>query len=52
MNVNKHMFHYTDLTAAKGILEAGEIWMTHASFLNDKEEIRNGYELFRKLSEK
>ena len=48
----EHIFHYTNLVAVKGILESGCIWMTHAAYLNDTEEMRTGYKLFREMCEK
>lgn len=45
----EHIFHYTNLAAVQGILETGCIWMTHASYLNDTEEMQAGFNLFKNM---
>jgi len=42
------MYHYTDINALSNIITNRELWLTHASFLNDHTE---GQELFTLLTE-
>ncbi|MCG6146605.1 DUF2971 domain-containing protein [Leptospira bandrabouensis] len=50
---SKLLYHYTDIQALQGIVTSGELWATHASFLNDSQEIIHALNLintiFRKL---
>ena len=39
------LFHYTDAHGALGILQNSEIWLSHARFSNDKEEIKYAVQL-------
>lgn len=41
------IYHYTDLTAAKSIVENEKIWLTECRYLNDKEEFTNGLVFFK-----
>jgi hypothetical protein len=36
------IFHYTDATAVKSILEHEKMWLTDVRYLNDSEEMHNG----------
>jgi hypothetical protein len=46
------LYHYTDVLAVHSILKSRTIWLTDIRFLNDKEEHREGLEIFEKsLSE-
>lgn len=38
------IFHYTKAEGFKGIIKSKEIWMTNASFVNDKTELRASFE--------
>lgn len=41
--------HYTDLAGLKGIIESGELWLSHAAFLNDPQELEHGVDQTRKV---
>jgi len=43
------LYHYTDIYGLEGILKNKEFWVSNASFLNDKTEIKYTLELCRKL---
>lgn len=45
------VYHYTNLDGVKGIISSGQLWITQTVFLNDKEELVNGYKFFKKLCE-
>lgn len=36
------LFHYTDVSAVKSILEKEKMWLTDVRYLNDSEEMHNG----------
>lgn len=36
------LFHYTGINAVASILQGGKLWLTHMSFLNDYNELRDG----------
>lgn len=38
------LFHYTDVTAVKSILDANKLWLTDMRFLNDSQEMNHGIE--------
>src|SRR5689334_21737117 len=38
----KDLYHYTDLNGFLGILEKGDLWLTHSRFSNDEEEMAHG----------
>lgn len=46
------IFHYTDLSALKGIITEQSFWVTKSDFLNDKYEFRYAYKVIRKVCEK
>ncbi|EOU3080267.1 hypothetical protein ACNVFV_004557, partial [Yersinia enterocolitica] len=39
------IYHYTDLNAAKSIIENSQVWLTDYRYLNDKEEFSKGFEV-------
>lgn len=41
--------HYTDLAGLKGIIEQKELWLSHAAFLNDPQELEHGVEQTKKV---
>jgi Protein of unknown function (DUF2971) len=47
------LYHYTDLGGLKGIIDAGDLWLTHCRFSNDNEELTHGKDIARqKLDER
>ncbi len=53
MNGNtEYLYHYTSLNGLTGIIEDKKIWATHSKFLNDLQEIKEGYEYFINNKEK
>lgn len=38
--IEKPLYHFTDLNAMKSIIENGNLWLTRFDFLNDTEEIK------------
>src|SRR5262245_44571126 len=47
------LYHYTDLAGFKGIVDTGDLWLTHLRFSNDNEELTHGIEVVsRKLEER
>jgi len=40
--VKKPLYHYTDATGLKGVIENDEIWFTDFRYLNDPSELRHG----------
>lgn len=44
-----NLFHYTDITAVKSILEKKEIWLTDFRFLNDSRELQEGFSVLNKM---
>src|SRR5436190_5593014 len=45
------LYHYTDLSGLKGILQEDELSLTHSRYLNDDEEITHGYRIVREVIE-
>lgn len=43
------IFHYTDLSAVKSILENEKLWLTDLRFMNDSEEMSHGINYIRQL---
>ncbi|MGS2717939.1 DUF2971 domain-containing protein [Eionea flava] len=41
-DVNRFIYHYTDINGLKGIVEKRGLWLSDAVFLNDTEELYNG----------
>jgi hypothetical protein len=37
------VFHYTDLSGLKGIVENHDLWLTNSQYCNDEEELKHGY---------
>ncbi len=47
------LYHYTDLAGFKGIIDTGDLWLTHLRFSNDHEELTHGKVIVRqKLAER
>jgi hypothetical protein len=47
------LFHYTDLGGLRGIVDTGDLWLTHLRFSNDNEELTHGMGIVRqKLDER
>ena len=47
------LYHYTDLGGLKGIIDGGDLWLTHLRFSNDNEELTHGKSIVRnKLDER
>ncbi|RVK32186.1 hypothetical protein [Sinorhizobium meliloti] len=44
-----HLTHYTDLAGLKGIIENNELWLSHAAFLNDPQELEHGVDQTKKV---
>lgn len=40
--MTESLFHYTDIAAVSSILQNKTLWLTHAEFLNDSEELHDG----------
>lgn len=40
--VKDPIYHYTDITGFRGIIQNQEFWMSNINFMNDKEEFLNG----------
>jgi hypothetical protein len=45
------LYHYTDAAGARGILEEGAIWATHALFMNDRSELSYVDRIVTKVAE-
>lgn len=45
----ERLYHYTDLAALVGILGGHDLWLTHARYSNDDEELRYGAALARRV---
>ena len=43
------LHHYTDANAIYSIIDKQKIWLTDLRFLNDKEEHKNGFDIFKDL---
>ncbi|OXR40154.1 hypothetical protein B7C42_07778 [Nocardia cerradoensis] len=39
---DQQWYHYTDIYGLQGILDSGEIWLTHMAYLNDSQEFEYG----------
>ncbi len=42
---DKQWYHYTDICGLKGILDSGQIWLTHMAYLNDSREFAYGIDV-------
>lgn len=40
-----NLYHYTDVNAVKSILERKKLWLTDVRFLNDAEEMSEGFKI-------
>jgi hypothetical protein len=47
-----HLYHYTDIGGLKGILDSGQLWGTHAAYLNDSQEFSYGVDAICDLIKK
>jgi hypothetical protein len=47
--LDKQLFHYTDLGGLLGIVTRHDLWLTHARYSNDAEEITDGYQIVREV---
>jgi len=43
------VYHYTDITGFRGIIQNQEFWMSNINFMNDKEEFLNGIIICREI---
>ncbi len=48
----KNIYHYTDINGLRGILQSDCIWLTSSDYTNDRRELHDGRDLFRKAIEK
>jgi hypothetical protein len=46
------IYHYTDLGALSGIINAHDLWLTNSLYSNDEDESRHGYEIARSVIKK
>lgn len=46
------LYHYTTPKAALSIIETGELWATHAWYVNDSTELEFGLEVYSRMIEK
>lgn len=44
-NVEQRLYHYTNLDGLHGIISNGDLWLTHAQYCNDEEELTHGLRL-------
>src|ERR1700722_13933656 len=42
LSPGKDLFHYTDLSGLLGMLQQGDLWLTHSRYSNDEEEMAHG----------
>ncbi len=49
--VVERIHHYTDLGGLAGIVGSQDLWLTHARFSNDDEEMTHGYGVVRSVIE-
>jgi len=45
------LYHYTDLSGLQGIIDKGDLWLTHLRFSNDNDELTHGKEIVRERLE-
>ncbi|UWZ84556.1 DUF2971 domain-containing protein [Occallatibacter riparius] len=50
-NVGQKLYHYTNLEGLLGILSKNDLWLTHAQYCNDEQELTHGLQLTRKVIE-
>jgi hypothetical protein len=41
-NVEQRLYHYTNLEGLQGIIANNDLWLTHAQYCNDEEELTHG----------
>jgi hypothetical protein len=44
-NTEQKLYHYTDLDGLRGIIANNDVWLTHAQYCNDEEELTHGVRL-------
>ena len=44
-NVGQKLYHYTDLDGLQGIVANNDLWLTHAQYCNDEDELTHGLRL-------
>ncbi len=44
-NVEQKLYHYTNLDGLRGIVANSDLWLTHAQYCNDDEELKHGVRL-------
>jgi hypothetical protein len=49
LSPGKDLFHYTDLPGLLGILQNGDLWLTHSRYSNDDEEMAHGQRIAGKV---
>jgi hypothetical protein len=49
---DEYLYHYTSLRGLIGIIENENLWATHTRFLNDYQEVKEGFEYFRENKNK
>ena len=42
LSPGKELYHYTSLPGLLGVIENGDLWLTHTLYLNDEEEMAHG----------
>ncbi len=45
------LYHYTTLDGLRGVVENSDLWLTHAEYCNDEEQLRHGMRLTQKMIE-
>ncbi|MCC6860052.1 MAG: DUF2971 domain-containing protein [Bryobacterales bacterium] len=50
-NVEQKLYHYTNLDGLRGIVSNSDLWLTHAQYCNDEEELTHGVRLTRSVIE-
>jgi len=46
-SVEKKLYHYTNLEGLRGIITRSDLWLTHAQYCNDEQELTHGLQLTR-----
>lgn len=47
----KPLYHYTDLSGLRGILQGHDLWLTHSRYCNDDEEMTHGLRVVSEVIE-
>lgn len=48
-NVEQRLYHYTNLEGLRGIIAGNDLWLTHAQYCNDEQELTHGLQLTRSV---